>query len=306
MRATDLHQDETAGRGDSMRAADGLRPRLGIRPDRLDMIAIRNASRGLWPAILTSLGVHSDHLKDRHGPCPGCWGRDRFRFDDREGRGTFVCGGGGELLAGDGFALVQHVKGCGFAEALRLVARALGRNLPTIASRSPCRDQPDRDQARKRAAWLWDQARQTESHPYLLKKGIRSHGARIRNGLLIVPLRDLEGVLHSLQFIADDGTKKMMTGGRVRGCYHAIGKVGDVLCIAEGFATAASIYEATGHATACAFSANNLQPVALALRATFPEVRIILCADDDETGLKAAQEAAASVGGFVARPEVRS
>jgi putative DNA primase/helicase len=278
----------------------------------LDSEAIRFAARGLWPSILASLGIHADHLKNRHGTCPGCGGRDRFRFDDKDGRGTFFCNARSPEPAGDGFALVMHAKGIGFTEALRMVADVLGRGLPAMAS-TPRREVDDtqrREKARQRAAQLWNEAqpylshKPFKAHPYLLRKGITSHGVRVRNGLLVIPARDAEGELHSLQFIAGDGAKRMMAGGRVRGCYHAIGKVGDTLCIAEGFATAASVYEATGHATACAFSANNLKPVALALRAKFPEVRIMICADDDEAGLKAAQEAAAAVGGFIVRPEV--
>jgi len=57
-------------------------------------------ARGHWAEILPSMGVGTEFLADRHGPCPGCGGRDRFRWDDRAGRGTFVCGGGGDTLTG--------------------------------------------------------------------------------------------------------------------------------------------------------------------------------------------------------------
>jgi putative DNA primase/helicase len=48
--------------------------------------------------------------------------------------------------------------------------------------------------------------------------------------------------LHSLQFIEGNGEKRFLTGGRVSGCYFAIGNPneGKALCIAEGYATGAT------------------------------------------------------------------
>jgi putative DNA primase/helicase len=90
---------------------------------------------------------------------------------------------------------------------------------------------------------------------------------------LLIPLYDSDGTLHSLQFIDADGAKRFKTGGRKQGCYFSIGQPKDVLCLAEGYATAASISEATGHAVAVAFDAGNLLSVAKVLR----EKRVLLC-----------------------------
>jgi hypothetical protein len=85
------------------------------------------AASGRWPEILSRLGVRSDVLVDRHGPCPGCGGRDRFRFDDRDGSGSWLCSqGGGGTVGGDGFALLGHVHGWEGARQLREVAGVLG------------------------------------------------------------------------------------------------------------------------------------------------------------------------------------
>ncbi|WP_047708944.1 toprim domain-containing protein [Plesiomonas sp. ZOR0011] len=81
---------------------------------------------GNWLSILMQSGIAADYLTRKHGACPGCGGRDRFRFDDKDGRGTFVCGGGGDPLAGDGFALLAHVHGWHPSEALRFAAGVLG------------------------------------------------------------------------------------------------------------------------------------------------------------------------------------
>ncbi len=85
------------------------------------------AAQGRWSEILSALGIHSDCLVNRHGPCPGCGGSDRFRYDDRDGRGTWICGGGGgEPAAGDGLDLLRHVHGWTIAAARDAVAEYLG------------------------------------------------------------------------------------------------------------------------------------------------------------------------------------
>lgn len=162
--------------------------------------------------------------------------------------------------------------------------------------------------AAQRAAVIWRDAQPAPAdHGYLARKGIQPHGLRIaEDGRLIVPMY-ADGTLQSVQRISEDGGKRFLTGGRVGGCYYPIGKPDGVLCIAEGFATGACIHEATGYAVAVAFNAGNLEPVARALRAKYPDLRLIVCADDDHRtesnpGLSKATEAAQAVGGSVAVP----
>ncbi len=164
--------------------------------------------------------------------------------------------------------------------------------------------------AQIKAARLWAKARPCKNHAYLSIKGLASgHGARLLGDALVIPMRDETGGLHSLQTIDTKGNKRFLPGGRIRGCYFAIGgKPDGALVIAEGFATGASIHEATGHAVAVALNAGNLLAVAQAMRAKFPDLKIILCADDDfETegnpGLTKATEAARVIGGFLAVPD---
>lgn len=144
-------------------------------------------------------------------------------------------------------------------------------------------------------------------HPYLVAKGIQAHGLRSEGALLLVPLRDANSTLHSLQTIAPDGAKRFLTGGKVAGCYCAIGQFGPTIVVCEGFATGASIHEATGYPVACAMNAGNLQAVAQALHRRYPDTLMVVAADDDwrtegNPGLTAAQQAALSVGGYMVKP----
>ncbi|HVC36978.1 MAG TPA: toprim domain-containing protein, partial [Gammaproteobacteria bacterium] len=161
--------------------------------------------------------------------------------------------------------------------------------------------------AAQQAERIWSTARPAPpDHVYLSAKGVRPHGLRVSAGSVVVPMRN--SGLHSLQFISGDGTKRFLPGGRVAGCCFSIGKLNGVLCIAEGFATGASIYESTGHAAAIVFTVGNLLAIAKAARAKYPDTKIVLCADDDvatpgNPGLTKATEAALVVSGRVALPD---
>jgi putative DNA primase/helicase len=129
--------------------------------------------------------------------------------------------------------------------------------------------------------------------------------------MLVVPARAADGTLQSLQFIGTDGAKRFLTGGRVAGCYHGIGKPAGQLLLGEGLATCCTLFEATGQAVAVCFHAGNLEPVARALRGKFPRLRLVICADNDRStpgnpGVTKALAAARAVGGYVAIPNFES
>ena len=116
---------------------------------------IRGIGESHWTEILASLGIDPRLLVRRHGPCPACGGKDRFRFDDREGRGTFYCN---QCGAGDGFRLLQNVFGWSFPEALKSVSDFLeGRLIPgaDIRPASATKELPSRERLLNR---LWSEA----------------------------------------------------------------------------------------------------------------------------------------------------
>ncbi|MBA3508086.1 MAG: DUF3987 domain-containing protein, partial [Betaproteobacteria bacterium] len=183
------------------------------------------------------------------------------------------------------------------------------RKVAEAKAQAAAKRQAEHEQAACIASERWLAAAPARpDHPYLVAKGVKPHGIRQQGDVLLIPMRNASGELRSLQTIAPNGEKRFPHGGQVEGCYFSIGKPDRVLCIDEGFATAASTHEATGHAVAVAFTAANIEAVAVALRAKLPAVRIIVCADDDyrtaaNPGIQKATNAARAVNGFLAVPE---
>lgn len=210
---------------------------------------------------------------------------------------------------------VAHCFRCGYVETRRVDRELTPAERAAFKRRmSALRRQHDAEQRERQAetaeaaARRWAGAEPVTEHTYLTNKGVQAYGIRIEGGhTLLVPMRDTEGRLWSLQSIAPDGEKRFMPGGRVKGCYCALGKPSGRLVVCEGYATGATIHEDTGHAVAIAFNAGNLLPVAKALRGKFPCITLVIAADDDwktegNPGLTAATEAARAVGGLLAVP----
>lgn len=159
--------------------------------------------------------------------------------------------------------------------------------------------------AAQKGRQLWQQAQPAAAdHPYLIRKQVQPHGLRQLGEALVVPVYTVAGKMTGLQFIQPDGSKRFLSGTEMGGCYHAIGPApASVLLLAEGFATGATLHEATGHPVAVCFSAGNLKPVAVALRKKYPTITMVVCADADDAGRSAAQEAAKAVNGSWIAPD---
>ena len=161
------------------------------------------------------------------------------------------------------------------------------------------------------AQTAWEAGSDQGESAYLVRKGVKGHGLRYTaaDGALMIPLFDAAGKLWNLQNVKPDGQKRFLKDGRKSGLWHMLGSVpapaavagagarvddqtgehgGDqaaavrVILVAEGYATAASLHEATGYPCAVAFDAGNLDKVARALRQLHPAALLALCGDDDQ------------------------
>jgi phage/plasmid primase-like uncharacterized protein len=158
---------------------------------------------------------------------------------------------------------------------------------------------------------IWTTANPANAeHPYLAKKGIDVHGARITgDGRLVLPLYDADGTLATLQYIDHEGGKLYHPGGQTGGKFWMVGSLDEpgTLFVAEGFATAATIHETTGRPVAVAYSASNLVPVTGILREMHSATQdIVIVADHDQSGVgqRYAEQASAKYGARMVMPPI--
>ncbi|HCH6776069.1 TPA: toprim domain-containing protein, partial [Enterobacter hormaechei] len=274
---------------------------------------------GHWPRILPALGVKV--IKNRHQACPVCGGSDRFRFDDKEGRGTWFCN---QCGAGDGLKLVEKVFDVSSSEAAQKVNAVTG-NLPPVAPEAIAAAETETDADRKTAAELaaklMEKTRPATGNAYLTRKGFpgreslmftathKTGGVTYRAGDVVVPLHDETGALVNLQLINSDGLKRTLKGGQVKGTCHTIEgqkQAGKRQWIAEGYATALTVHHLTGETVMVALSSVNLLSLASLVRQKHPACQIVLAADRDLNGDGQSKAAAAADAceGVVALPPV--
>jgi putative DNA primase/helicase len=161
------------------------------------------------------------------------------------------------------------------------------------------------DKARKR----FDAASTDGTTPYIERKQLNGlYGARIAGDNVVVPMRTIDGEIVGTQRITPDGGKWFEKGGRVDEAFHLIGSLEKDILVCEGFATGCSLHMATRRSVAIAFNAGNLLKVASIIRQHYPDIKMIICGDDDRTkepntGREKAQKAASIAMASVVFPE---
>ena len=185
----------------------------------------------------------------------------------------------------------------------------------------------DAERAAAKAAHAWKRCTEKGDCEYLQRKGVQGHGVRFSpSGAMVIPMLDVAGKVHGLQIIrgraprkapgdATPPQRKMLDkefwpkGLIKKGHFHLLGMASSapVVLVAEGYATAASLFEATGLPVAVAFDAGNLAPVAAVLHARYKTAKLLICADDDRfsdgnPGVTCASAAAMEVGGAFVVP----
>jgi putative DNA primase/helicase len=264
------------------------------------MQKILETARGRWHGILPQLGISPKLLRNRHGPCPMCGGKDRFRFDDREGKGTWICN---QCGSGDGAELVKRIKGVEYKEAARMVEGVV----ENTKFRKPNYVRPEPDRAKLNH--IWDEAKflmlGDPVAEYLRKRcGIENgqlpHCLRSwRQNTMIALVSDGTGRPVSLHRTnVNHGTKVMMAGklpDNVSIKLHKPSPQG--LGIAEGIETALSASILFDVPVWSAISA----PLLKKWRPPMGVQKVIIFGDNDEnyTGQEAAYALARSLSGDV-------
>ena len=301
--------------------------------EQLNIGDIAKAARGQWESIFTALGI-TVPARGKHGACPVCGGKDRFHFDDKEGRGTWICRQCEGKHAGDGLDLVCKATGKDNKAASMLVAQFLGLSAGLdreaikaneARAKRQAEQERQREQAKHKAAAelaqnILNQCQPAKEHPYLVGKGLAEcevltlqnpvmvGNVELKQGVSVIPLFNAAGELTTCQTIDDTGHKYLLVGGRKVGSFHRMAG-SEVLAVCEGYVTGLSVHLATGFTVYCAIDAGNLRAVAESVRAQHPQAEIILAADNDadrqeNIGLLKAQAAADSIGGVVALPPI--
>ena len=161
---------------------------------------------------------------------------------------------------------------------------------------------------------IWKLSQPATSHPYAVKKQIKTYLARLLYQRLVIPLLQIDGALSGIQFIDVSSKKRFQKDSVTKSSFCPIGMTTDPvpILLCEGYATGCSLHEATNLPTIVTFSSGNLPVVAKQLHHKFPERHIVICADNDHVqeaidgvnaGLKAAMEAHQIAGGTICIPQ---
>lgn len=282
-----------------------------------------------WARV--GMAIKSEYPDDAGFDLFNTWSATAEGYDSKDTRSTWrsikAAGGVGigtllHLAKGHGFKLPKPDQAPAQPTAETLAQQAQERAQRQQQERAQTEAAHAQAAAQAQALWAAGAVVQAGQGvgPYLSRKGVGAHGVRLlTDGTLLVPVCDEQGRLWNVQRIApaapaDSGPDKLfIKGARKSGLWHWCGAPAGAaaLLVAEGYATAASLHEATGLPVAVAFDTGNLLHVAKALRQQYPGAVLVVCGDDDQAteartgtnpGRQKAQAAAHAVGGVVVLP----
>lgn len=270
--------------------------------------SLRYRTRGRWFAVLSKLGVDTSYLRNKHGPCPVCGGTDRFRWDDKNGDGTFYCN---QCGPGSGIDLVMRVRGLPFREAAVLIEGVIVDHPSLFPGRGFSVPRPVRSDASIRDGlnalwssgepvrlgdpvdlWLHHRGISLPDYPTSLRTalGVYHRGPPATfHPVMLARVTDPSGRPCNLHktYLSTTGTKarvepvrmfcpgKMPPGSAVR-----LAPAGPVLGVAEGIETALAAQLLFGFPVWACLSAGHLTTFEPAIGTQ----RLVICGDNDADG----------------------
>lgn len=224
-----------------------------------------DAARGRWFDILRQVGIEEKYLRNRHGPCPMCGGEDRFRYDDKDGNGTWYCNRCG---AGAGTELVMKVRGVSFKDACGLIDPLVNSaHMHTAKAKSDPRPRlakiASESHSCEEGGNVW---RYLVGRGLIVPPGVREHsglayydGAQVSGrypamiSRMVSAAGDKSVSIH-VTYLQDgkkapvSAQKKMMTpSGPLAGCAVRLFPQAERMAVAEGIETAIAYHLMTGY-----------------------------------------------------------
>jgi len=267
--------------------------------------------RGRWVDILTTIGIDRGLLKNKHGPCPICGGSDRFRFDNKDGEGTYYCNGCGP---GDGVTLAMRYLGLSFMDAANEIREIIGECKVELVKQTDEEVERKNNENRLREIHkgLRPIAPGSQAMNYLASRGLKVlpeincyfHASVPYYGsdrvgsypAMVTAFRDSEGNICTYQvtYLEANGAKlkcdtpkrnlpviRPMSGGAVRLFDHD-----KIIGIAEGVETALACHQLDGYPMWSTLNANMMRTVVIPKDVT--DVLIYADSDKSFTGQSAA------------------
>ncbi len=284
---------------------------------------VKEQYRGRWFAVLRESGIPDSYLTGRHGPCPACGGTDRFRFDDRNGDGTYHCN---QCGAGDGLKLLSLTTGKSYNELLPVLRTF--KPVFDAKVRQPVKrektESPEAASRRLKETWGRGVAITggDTADRYLKARGIvlgsypdclrlvpeleyweKRETKFTKTGVYPAMLSRVENLLGELVSVhrtyldlkagkakVPEPKKLMKVIGTINGAAIRLYPVGEVLAIAEGIETALAVHLMSGLPVWATVTANGMETLEV------PETvkELVIAADNDasETGLRSAEQLA--------------